>query len=98
MVISDKQFDSQFDKVANLVHYPWIGSGYASAPKRVLIMGHSHYTIDGKTILKTDMKQRYRTSQDIQEQEYNRLSTETTLHKTQRIAASKQSPEFLKLK
>ena len=49
MVISDKQFDSQFDKVANLVHYPWIGSGYASAPKRVLIMGHSHYTIDGKT-------------------------------------------------
>ena len=26
MVISDKQFDSQFDKVANLTHYPWIGS------------------------------------------------------------------------
>ena len=42
MAISDKQFDSQFDKVANLVHYPWIGSGYASAQKRVLIMGHSH--------------------------------------------------------
>ena len=49
MAISDKQFDSQFDKVANLVHYPWIGSGYASAPKRVLIMGDSHYTIDGNT-------------------------------------------------
>ena len=49
MVISDKQFDSQFDKVANLTHYPWIGSGYASAPKRVLIMGDSHYTIDEKT-------------------------------------------------
>lgn len=49
MVTSDKQFDSQFDKVANLTHYPWIGSGYASAPKRVLIMGHSHYTIDGNT-------------------------------------------------
>lgn len=49
MVTSDKQFDSQFDKVANLTHYPWIGSGYASAPKRVLIIGHSHYTIDGKT-------------------------------------------------
>lgn len=49
MVISDKQFDSQFDKVANLTHYPWIGSGYASAPKRVLIMGDSHYTIDGNT-------------------------------------------------
>ena len=49
MAISDKQFDSQFDKVANLVHYPWIGSGYASAPKRVLIMGDSHYTIDEKT-------------------------------------------------
>lgn len=48
MVISDKQFDSQFDKVANLTHYPWIGSGYASAPKRVLIMGHSHYAKDGK--------------------------------------------------
>ena len=49
MAISDKQFDSQFDKVANLMHYPWIGSGYASAPKRVLIMGDSHYTIDGNT-------------------------------------------------
>ena len=49
MVTSDKQFDSQFDKVANLTRYPWIGSGYASAPKRVLIMGHSHYTIDGNT-------------------------------------------------
>lgn len=49
MVISDKQFDSQFDKVANLTHYPWIGSSYASAPKRVLIMGDSHYTIDGNT-------------------------------------------------
>ena len=48
MVISDKQFDSQFDKVANLTHYPWIGSGYASAPKRVLIMGYSHYAKDGK--------------------------------------------------
>ena len=49
MAISDKQFDAQFDKVANLVHYPWIGSGYASAPKRVLFMGDSHYTIDGNT-------------------------------------------------
>ena len=49
MATSDKQFDSQFDKVANLTHYPWIGSGYASAPKRVLIMGDSHYTIDGNT-------------------------------------------------
>lgn len=49
MAISDKQFDAQFDKVANLTHYPWIGSGYASAPKRVLIMGDSHYTIDEKT-------------------------------------------------
>ena len=48
MVISDKQFDSQFDKVTNLVLYPWIGSDYASAPKRVLIMGHSHYAKDGK--------------------------------------------------
>ncbi|MCR0181466.1 hypothetical protein MKC97_01010 [[Clostridium] innocuum] len=48
--------------------------------------------------MKTDMNQRYRTFQDIQEQEYNRLSTEITLHKTQRIAASKQSSEFLKLK
>lgn len=49
MATSDKQFDSQFDKVANLTHYPWIGSGYASAPKRVLIMGDSHYTIDRNT-------------------------------------------------
>lgn len=49
MAISDKQFDAQFDKVANLTHYPWIGSDYASAPKRVLFMGDSHYTIDGNT-------------------------------------------------
>lgn len=49
MATSDKRFDSQFDKVANLVHYPWVGSGYASAPKRVLIMGDSHYTIDRNT-------------------------------------------------
>lgn len=46
MTISDKQFDSQFDKVENLVHYPWIGCNYASAPKRVLIMGDSHYTVN----------------------------------------------------
>ena len=29
--------------------YPWIGSDYASAPKRVLIIGDSHYTIDRNT-------------------------------------------------
>lgn len=49
MAISDKQFDSQFDKVANLVRYPWVGNDYTSASKRVLIMGDSHYTIDGNT-------------------------------------------------
>lgn len=49
MATSDKQFDSQFDKVANLVRYPWVGNDYTSAPKRVLIMGDSHYTIDGNT-------------------------------------------------
>lgn len=46
MTTSDKQFDSQFDKVENLVHYPWIGCNYASASKRVLIMGDSHYTVN----------------------------------------------------
>lgn len=55
MVISDKQFDSQFDKVANLTHYPWIGSSYASAPKRVLIMGHSHYAKIEKNSAKRSM-------------------------------------------
>lgn len=55
MAISDKQFDSQFDKVANLVHYPWIGSGYASAQKRVLIMGHSHYAKMEKISAKMSM-------------------------------------------
>ena len=49
MATSDKQFDSQFDKVANLVRYPWVGNDYTSASKRVLIMGDSHYTIDGNT-------------------------------------------------
>ena len=46
MTTSDKQFDLQFDKVPNLKHYPWIGCDYASASKRVLIMGNSHYTVN----------------------------------------------------
>jgi hypothetical protein len=40
MVISDKQFDSQFDKVANLTHYPWIGSGYASSTTYIMYGQH----------------------------------------------------------
>lgn len=66
MVISDKQFDSQFDKVANLTHYPWIGSGYASAPKRVLIMGHSHYAKDGKEFSQEEY------DRNISDKEYTR--------------------------
>ena len=68
MAISDKQFDVQFDKVENLKHYPWIGSDYASAPKRVLIMGDSHYTIDGKT--KEFCKEEY--DRCISDKEYTR--------------------------
>lgn len=66
MVISDKQFDSQFDKVANLTHYPWIGSDYASAPKRVLIMGHSHYAKDGKEFSQEEY------DRNISDKEYTR--------------------------
>lgn len=66
MVISDKQFDAQFDKVANLTHYPWIGSGYASAPKRVLIMGHSHYAKDGKEFSQEEY------DRNISDKEYTR--------------------------
>ena len=66
MAISDKQFDSQFDKVANLTHYPWIGSDYASAPKRVLIMGHSHYAKDGKEFSQEEY------DRNISDKEYTR--------------------------
>ena len=66
MAISDKQFDAQFDKVANLTHYPWIGSGYASAPKRVLIMGHSHYAKDGKEFSQEEY------DRNISDKEYTR--------------------------
>ena len=66
MAISDKQFDSQFDKVANLTHYPWIGSGYASAPKRVLIMGHSHYAKDGEEFSQEEY------DRNISDKEYTR--------------------------
>lgn len=66
MAISDKQFDAQFDKVANLVHYPWIGSGYALAPKRVLFMGHSHYAKDGKEFSQEEY------DRNISDKEYTR--------------------------
>ena len=66
MAISDKQFDSLFDKVANLVHYPWIGSDYASAPKRVLIMGHSHYAKDGEKFSQEEY------DRNISDKEYTR--------------------------
>ena len=48
MATIDKHFDPQFDKVTALMHYPWIGCNYASASKRVLIMGDTHYTVDNK--------------------------------------------------
>ena len=48
MTKSDKQFDLLFDKVSDLIHYPWIGCNFASAQKRVIIMGDSHYTVDDK--------------------------------------------------
>ena len=66
MATSDKQFDAQFDKVANLTHYPWIGSGYASAPNRVLIMGHSHYAKDGKEFSQEEY------DRNISDKEYTR--------------------------
>ena len=75
MVISDKQFDAQFDKVANLVHYPWIGSSYASAPKRVLIMGHSHYAKDRKEFSQEEY------DRNISDKEYTRGIISCTIEK-----------------
>lgn len=46
MATIDKHIDSQFDDITGLMHYPWIGRNYASASKRVLIMGDTHYTVD----------------------------------------------------
>lgn len=39
-------YDSLFDKVDDLVHYPWIGDKYSKAPLKLLILGDSHYTVD----------------------------------------------------
>lgn len=43
----DLTFDSQFDNIALLEHYPWVGKDYASSPIKVLVLGDSHYTVDG---------------------------------------------------
>ena len=68
MTTSDKQFDSQFDKVENLVHYPWIGCNYASAPKRVLIMGDSHYTVNDEGEFCPEEYDRWLQTRSIQEE------------------------------
>ena len=48
--ILDKSFDSEFDKIENLVWYPWVGKDYKNAHIKVLIIGESQYatTEDGK--------------------------------------------------
>ena len=44
-MISSKVYDSLFDKVDHLAHYPWIGDNYPNAPYKLLILGDSHYTV-----------------------------------------------------
>ena len=40
-------FDSLFDKIENLTWLPWIGKNYTISNRRILIVGDSHYTVDG---------------------------------------------------
>ncbi|MFR3328644.1 MAG: hypothetical protein ACLTSL_00495 [Odoribacter splanchnicus] len=43
--ILDKSFDDEFDKIRNLVWYPWVGKGYKNSPCKVLIIGESQYAV-----------------------------------------------------
>lgn len=39
----DESYDLYFDNVQNLTWYPWVGSSYKTAERKVLIVGESHY-------------------------------------------------------
>ncbi len=45
--LCSKRFDADFDEIALLERYPWVGINYSSSDCRVLIIGDSHYAIDG---------------------------------------------------
>ena len=46
--LCDRQFDKEFDKIALLERYPWVGRDFAKSSCRPLILGDSHYATDGK--------------------------------------------------
>ena len=45
--LCSKRFDADFDEIALLERYHWVGINYSSSDCRVLIIGDSHYAIDG---------------------------------------------------
>lgn len=44
--LCDRQFDKEFDKIALLERYPWVGRDFAKRSCRPLILGDSHYATD----------------------------------------------------
>ena len=44
-MISNTAFDTQFDQINGLLHYPWIGKDYFNQSYKLLILGDSHYTV-----------------------------------------------------
>lgn len=44
--LCDRQFDKEFDKIALLERYPWVGRDFAKSSCRPLILGDSHYATD----------------------------------------------------
>lgn len=40
-------YDREFDSVESLKRYPWVGSQYVDCKCHILIIGDSHYTVDG---------------------------------------------------
>ena len=45
--LCSKRFDADFDEIALLERYPWVGSQYVDCKCHILIIGDSHYTVDG---------------------------------------------------
>lgn len=44
--ILDRSFDEQFDRIQDLVWYPWVGKEYATSPHKILLVGESQYATD----------------------------------------------------
>lgn len=44
--MNNKTFDTQFDTIASLAWYPWVGKNYTNTPLKTLVIGESLYAVD----------------------------------------------------